>query len=139
MIEAPLTILVVEDEALLRLLLMEVLEEAGFKVIEACTADDAVLLLDATPDIRLVFTDVDMPGALDGFQLAQYVRDHHSNVGVIIGSGKRHPRPEDIGRGTIFLQKPYSTSVLVKHVRRMTVREQGGSSSPPFPSPVSRP
>ena len=73
MIEAPTVVLVVEDEALLRLLLMEVLEEAGFEVIEARTADDAVLLLDHRPDIRLVFTDVDMPGALDGFQLAQYV------------------------------------------------------------------
>jgi CheY-like chemotaxis protein len=64
---------------------MEVLEEAGFEVIEARTADDAVLLLDHRPDIRLVFTDVDMPGVLDGFQLAQYVQDHHCDVAVIIG------------------------------------------------------
>ena len=135
MIEAPTVVLVVEDEALLRLLLMEVLEEAGFEVIEARTADDAVLLLDHRPDIRLVFTDVDMPGALDGFQLAQYVRDHHCDVAVIIGSGKCRPGPEDISPSTIFLQKPYSTSALVNHVRRMTLREQGGASSPPLPSP----
>ena len=117
---------------------MEVLEEAGFEVIETRTADDAVLLLDHRPDIRLVFTDVDMPGALDGFQLAQYVQDHHCDVAVIIGSGKCRPGPEDISPGTIFLQKPYSTSALVNHVRRMTVREQGGASSPPLPSPASR-
>ena len=135
MIEAPTVVLVVEDEALLRLLLMEVLEEAGFEVIEARTADDAVLLLDHRPDIRLVFTDVDMPGALDGFQLAQYVRDHHCDVAVIIGSGKCRPGPEDISPSTIFLQKPYSTSALVNHVRRMTLREQGGARSPPLPSP----
>jgi CheY-like chemotaxis protein len=105
MIEAPTVILVVEDEALLRLLLMEVLEEAGFEVIEAGTADDAVLLLAHRPDIRLVFTDVDMPGVLDGFQLAQHVQDHHRDVAVIIGSGQCRPGPEDITPGTIFLQK----------------------------------
>ena len=138
MIDSPTVILVVEDEALLRLLLMDVLEEAGFAVIEACTADDAVLLLAHRPDIRLVFTDVDMPGVLDGFQLAQYVQDHHRDVAVIIGSGKCRPGPEDITPGTIFLQKPYSTSALVNHVRRMTSREQGGARSPPLPSSASR-
>jgi DNA-binding NtrC family response regulator len=135
MIEAPTVILVVEDEALLRLLLMEVLEEAGFEVIEACTADEAVLLLGHRLDTRLVFTDVDMPGALDGLQLAQYVQEHHCEVAVIIGSGKCRPGPENISPGTIFLQKPYSTSALLKHVRSMTVRDQGGASSPPLPSP----
>ena len=77
----PGVVLVVEDEALLRLLVVEVLEEAGFEVIEACTADDAVILLVQRSDIRVVFTDVNMPGCLDGFQLARHVQDHHCGVG----------------------------------------------------------
>ena len=112
-------VLVVEDEALLRLLVVEILEEAGFEVIEACTADDAVILLVQRSDIRVVFTDVNMPGHLDGFELARHVQDHHCGVGVIIGSGKCRPSPEDIPPGTIFLEKPYSTSTLVQQVKRM--------------------
>ena len=115
----PAVVLVVEDEALLRLLVVDILEEAGFDVIEACTADDAVILLMQRPDIRVVFTDVNMPGHLDGFELARHVQDHHCGVGVIIGSGKCRPRPEDMPPGTIFLEKPYSTSTLVQQVKRM--------------------
>ena len=115
----PAVVLVVEDEALLRLLVVDILEEAGFQVIEACTADDAVTLLMQRPGIRVVFTDVNMPGCLDGFQLARHVQDHHCGVGLIIGSGKCRPRPEDIPPGTIFLEKPYSPSTLVHQVKRM--------------------
>ena len=115
----PAVVLVVEDEALLRLLVVDILEEAGFQVIEACTADDAVILLVQRSDIRVVFTDVNMPGHLDGFELARHVQDHHCGVGVIIGSGKCRPNPEDLPPDTIFLAKPYSTSTLVHQVKRM--------------------
>jgi DNA-binding NtrC family response regulator len=112
-------VLVVEDEALVRMLAVDVLEEAGFEVIEASTADYAVLVLDKREDIRVVFTDVDMPGRLDGFQLARHVQDHHHRVRVIIGSGKCRPGPNDVAPGTIFLQKPYPLEVLVREVRRL--------------------
>jgi hypothetical protein len=59
-------------------------------------------------DIRVVFTDVDMPGRLNGFQLAQHIQDHHHRVRVIIGSGKCRPAPDDIAPGMTFLQKPYA-------------------------------
>ena len=137
MIDAPTVVLVVEDEALLRLLLMDVLEEAGFEVIEACTADDAVLLLAHRSDIRLVFTDVDMPGLWTASSSRNTCRTTtatwpSSSVLESAALARRnHP-------GTVFLQKPYSTSALVNHVRRMTVREQDGVSSPPLPSPASR-
>jgi two-component system, response regulator PdtaR len=112
-------VLVVEDEALVRMLAVDVLEEAGFEVIEASTADYAVLVLDKREDIRVVFTDVDMPGRLNGFQLARHVQDHHHRVRVIIGSGKCRPGPNDVAPGTIFLQKPYPLEVLVREVRRL--------------------
>jgi two-component system, response regulator PdtaR len=112
-------VLVVEDEALIRMLAVDVLEEAGFEVIEAPSADYAVLVLDKRDDIRVVFTDVDMPGRLNGFQLARHIQDHHHRVRVIIGSGKCRPAPNDIAPGTRFLQKPYALEVLVREVRRL--------------------
>jgi DNA-binding NtrC family response regulator len=112
-------ILVVDDEALIRMLAVDVLEDAGFDVIEASTADYAVVVLDKREDIRVVFTDVDMPGRLNGFQLARHVQDHHHRVRVIIGSGKCVPGPEDVAPGTIFLQKPYPLETLVREVRRL--------------------
>jgi CheY-like chemotaxis protein len=115
----PPVVLVVEDEALVRMLAVDVLEEAGFEVIEAPSADYAVLVLDKRDDIRVVFTDVDMPGRLNGFQLARHIQDHHHRVRVIIGSGKCRPGPDDIAPGTRFLQKPYPLEVLVREVRRL--------------------
>ena len=112
-------ILVVEDEALVRMLAVDVLEEAGFDVIEASTADYAVQVLDKREDIRVVFTDVDMPGRLNGFQLARHIEDHHHRVRVIIGSGKCRPGPDDVAPGTIFLQKPYPLETLVREVCRL--------------------
>ena len=70
----PEIILLVEDEALVRMLASDILtEEAGYRVIEAVNADEALTLLEARPDVRLVFTDVDMPGSLNGFTLARIV------------------------------------------------------------------
>jgi two-component system, response regulator PdtaR len=101
------------------LVAVDVLEEAGFDVIEASTADYAVLVLDKREDIRVVFTDVDMPGRLNGFQLARHIEDHHHRVGVIIGSGKCRPGPGDVAPGTVFLQKPYPLERLVRELRRL--------------------
>ena len=112
-------VLVVEDEPLVRALAVDVLEEAGFEVLEAPTADYAVVVLEKRADIRVVFTDVDMPGQLNGFQLARFVQDHHHHIGIIIGSGKCRPGTHDVAPGTIFLQKPYPVETLVREVHRV--------------------
>jgi CheY-like chemotaxis protein len=112
-------ILVVQDEALVRMLAVDVLEEAGFEVLEASTADYAVQVLGKREDIRVVFTDVDMPGRLNGFELARHVQDHHHRVKVIIGSGTCRPGSDDVAPGTIFLQKPYPLDTLVREVQRL--------------------
>jgi two-component system, response regulator PdtaR len=67
--------LIVEGDPLLRMLAVEVVEEAGFVVLEAGNADEAVALLESHPDISLLFTDIDMPGSMDGLKLAHAVRD----------------------------------------------------------------
>jgi two-component system, response regulator PdtaR len=89
--QQPNVVLVVEDEPLVRAMAVDVLEEAGFDVLEAPTADYALLVLERRQDIRVLVTDVDMPGSLNGFQLARIVQDHFHRVRVIVVSGRSRP------------------------------------------------
>lgn len=114
-----MVVLVVEDEPLVRALAVDALEDAGYDVIEAPSADYALLVLSRRPDVRVVFTDVDMPGRLNGFELARFVEDHHHRVRVIVGSGVSRPRPGDISPTALFLAKPYAPMALVEAVRTL--------------------
>jgi two-component system, response regulator PdtaR len=100
-------VLVVEDEALVRLSAREEIEAAGFKVYEAYNADEAIRLLEANPDIELIFTDVDMPGSMDGVKLAHYVRTRWPPVKIIVTSGYQHLTADQLPKGSLFLSKPY--------------------------------
>jgi two-component system, response regulator PdtaR len=100
-------VLVVEDEALVRLSMCEEIERAGFKVYEAHNADEAIRLLEANPDIQLIFTDVDMPDSMDGVKLAHYVRKRWPPVKIIVTSGHPHVTAEQLPNGSLFLSKPY--------------------------------
>jgi DNA-binding NtrC family response regulator len=80
---------------------------AGFKVYEADNADEAIRLLEANPDIQLIFTDVDMPGSMDGVKLAHYVRKRWPPVKIIVTSGHPHVTAEQLPNGSLFLSKPY--------------------------------
>jgi two-component system, response regulator PdtaR len=100
-------ILVVEDEVLVRLATREGVEAAGFQVHDAHDADEAIQLLEAHPDIGLIFTDVDMPGSMDGVKLAHYVRNRWPPVKIIVTSGFKNVTPEQLPTGSIFLSKPY--------------------------------
>jgi CheY-like chemotaxis protein len=115
-------VLVVEDEPLVRALAVDVLEEAGFDVVEASTADYALVVLEKRDDIRVLLTDVDMPGNLNGFQLARIVQDHFHRVRVVIVSGKARPRPTDIGPDTMFIPKPYKLAEIVRTVQALACR-----------------
>ncbi len=77
-----ITVLIVEDEALVRMDIALLLEDDGFHVLEASNADDAISLLDAHPEVRLMFTDIDMPGSMDGLKLAAAVRDRWPPVKI---------------------------------------------------------
>jgi DNA-binding NtrC family response regulator len=117
--ERTAVILVVEDEPLVRALAVDALEDAGFEVIEAATADYALVVLEKREDIRVLMTDVDMPGTLNGFQLARIVQDHFHRVRVIIVSGKARPLPGDIAPDAIFIAKPYATDDIIRRVRTL--------------------
>jgi CheY-like chemotaxis protein len=90
-LESTARILVVEDEALIRWDLTSRLEEAGYETVEAGSADEAMNILENDRDIRIVFTDIQMPGTMDGLELARYVRARWPPTIIVISSGK-HPK-----------------------------------------------
>ncbi len=115
-----MSVLVVEDEALVRMMVADTLEEAGYNVIEACHAADALLFLKARPDIVITVTDVEMPpGAMNGFELARLIRERHPNVRVLIVSGRMSPEPGELPEGGRFLHKPVRPETLVRMVQTL--------------------
>ena len=106
-------VLVVEDEPLIRMNTVAMIEDAGYDVIEASNADDAILLLEARADIRVVFSDIEMPGSMDGLKLIHAVRERWPPVILILASGRMSPKVEDLPSDTSFLRKPYSESALL--------------------------
>ena len=109
------TVLVVEDETLIRELVAEELEEAGYSVVVAHNADQAIAILEDRQDIHLVFTDIDMPGSMDGVKLAAAVRDRWPPVHIIITTGK--VRPLEIPANALFIPKPYVGKNVVAAMR----------------------
>jgi CheY-like chemotaxis protein len=109
------TVLVVEDEVLIRELVCEELVDAGFGVIQVGTADEAIAVLEARQDVHLVFTDIDMPGSMDGLKLAAAVRDRWPPVHIIITTGKA--RPLTIPANALFIPKPYLGKNVVTAMR----------------------
>lgn len=111
-------VLVVEDDSLLRFMAVELIEDAGFETIEAASADDAVAILETRADIRIVFTDIDMPGGMDGLKLAAAVRDRWPPIEIVIVSG--HSRNETtLPDRAVFFPKPYDINVVAVTLRRM--------------------
>ena len=101
------TVLVVEDEALVRLELADYLAELGFAVLQADSADEAIALLDADPQIAILLTDIRMAGSMDGIRLAHHVRNRWPPVKIIVASGMVGTQFSDLPPGSIFVSKPY--------------------------------
>ena len=100
-------VLVVEDEFLLRINAVLMIEDAGFDVLEAVDADQAIEILEVRPDIRAIFTDIQMPGSMDGLKLAHAVRGRWPPIKIIATSGRVNVRISDLPEGGRFLRKPY--------------------------------
>jgi CheY-like chemotaxis protein len=118
-VKTPPVVLVVEDEPLLRMLAVEVVEEAGFIAIEARDADEAVTLLESRRDITLLFTDINMPGSMDGLKLAHAVRDRWPPIKILVVSGKQQLQLSDLPSNSCFVGKPYQASALVEELRSL--------------------
>jgi CheY-like chemotaxis protein len=101
-------ILVVEDEFLLRMDAAAMVASAGFAVVEAANADEAIEILETRSDIAVVFTDIQMPGAMDGLRLARAVRGRWPPIKIVATSGHLTVTDTDRPEGGRFLPKPYS-------------------------------
>ena len=112
-------VLVVEDEPVQRMMAVDVVEEAGFEAVEARNADEAVRILERRPDIRVVFTDIDMPGGVDGLKLAVAIRDRWPPIEINIVSGKRRLVPADLPPRGVFFPKPYKRDQVAALLQRM--------------------
>ena len=105
-------VLVVEDEPLLRVYAVSIVEDAGFEALEAADADSAIVLLEKRNDIRIIFTDIDMPGSMDGLKLARAVRDRWPPVEIILTSGHVRVEAGDIPARGQFFPKPYDADQI---------------------------
>jgi DNA-binding NtrC family response regulator len=112
-------ILVVEDETLLRLGIVDVLGEAGFEVFEARTAAGAIRILAADDTIQAIFTDVDMPGAMNGLTLAWTVRDRWPAIKIVITSGHVAILAADMPAHGRFFSKPYNPESVARTLREL--------------------
>ncbi len=111
-----LVVLVVEDEPLVRALTVDALEDEGFEVIEAPTGDQALRVLKARSDVDVVLTDVDMPGSIDGFQLARMARTMFPHVVVIVVSGGVRSGFTGLAPDARFVPKPYTGDLIIRMI-----------------------
>ena len=110
----PTIVLVVEDEPLLLLMAGTMVEEAGMQPVFAKSSDEAVAILEMRADIRIVFTDVDMPGSMDGIRLAAAIRNRWPPISIIVVSGHTSVALSDLPDGSRFFAKPYDEQSVVE-------------------------
>jgi two-component system, response regulator PdtaR len=111
-------IVVVDDDVFERMGASSMFLDAGYRVLEADSADEALLLFEANADIRLLFTDVSMPGSMSGSDLAHRVAERWPGVGIILASGR--PRPHLLPLSMLFHDKPYEPAAVLRQAREMT-------------------
>ncbi|MEO9228897.1 MAG: response regulator [Devosia sp.] len=116
------TVLVVEDETIIRMNMVLHLEDEGFRALEAANADEAISVLNANPHVNLLFTDIDMPGSMDGLRLSAYVRTRWPPVRIIVTSGKRMVEVTDLPDGSMFFSKPYQLDNVVGAIRELVTQ-----------------
>ena len=114
-----IAVLVVEDEPITRMDVVEQLEEGGFRVFEAPDADRAIKILEANPAIRILFTDIDMPGSMDGLKLAAAVRDRWPPIRIVVASGLRKINMDALPDNSRFFSKPYNVNEIAATMRSM--------------------
>ena len=119
-LEKRVFVLVVEDDPLIRLLVSEIISEAGFGTLEAGSADEAIQILESRDDIRIIFTDINMPGSMDGLKLAHAVRDRWPPIKIIVTSGTMQISERHLPVGSRFLRKPYNPEHIVGVLRDLS-------------------
>jgi CheY-like chemotaxis protein len=113
-------VLIVEDEFLLRMDAVDIIAAAGFEVVEAANADQAIEILEARSDITAIFTDIQMPGSMDGLKFARAVKGRWPPIKIVATSGHVHVSETDLPEGGRFLPKPYSPVQVTGVLRELT-------------------
>jgi CheY-like chemotaxis protein len=116
---APPVVLVVEDEMLLRMRAVDMVEDAGYTSVEAVDADEAVEILASRSDIALLFTDIQMPGGMDGLKLAHAVHERWPPIKIILVSGQMKLSKADIPAGSRFFGKPFEATEMIAEMKDM--------------------
>jgi len=117
---SPATVLVVEDEMLIRMLAADSLEDSGYRVLEAGDAAEALRILEEHDEVSVLFTDVNMPGPMDGIALAGLMHDRRPELGLIITSGRGTPDMARLPLSSVYLAKPYRPQQLAAAVEKQT-------------------
>ena len=118
---SPHAVLIVDDDQLLMLVTAEIVKHAGFEVVQAGNAEEAVAILEVRADIALLLTDIDMPGSMDGINLAHAVRDRWPPIKIIAVSGRVLDRA--LPEGSHFFRKPYNADVMISEIHSQLGRE----------------
>ena len=112
-------VLVVEDEMVLRMRAVDIVEDAGFTPVEAANADQAIAILESRSDIDLLFTDIQMPGSMDGLRLAHAVHARWPPIKIILVSGQLRPANIDIPADSRFFGKPLEAKEMIAEMQDM--------------------
>ena len=112
-------VLVVEDSAMIRMSAVDLVLSAGYEALAASDADEAIRILEARSDIDLVFTDVQMPGTMDGIKLCHYIRERWPPVKLLVASGNAILEESSLPSGSTFFSKPYDDHTITDAIGRM--------------------
>lgn len=128
------TVLVVEDEVLVRMFAADSLAQEGFTVLEAGDAHEALAVLEEHSDVKVLFTDINMPGPIDGLQLAAIIAARRPDVKLVVTSGRHRLKDYQLPDSGAFLEKPYTAAQLTALIHR----EVGAGGDDPRPSAGAR-
>lgn len=120
--EALPAVLIVEDEAILRFVAMELAEDAGLAVFGAAAAAEGIALVEAHPEIGIVFTDITMAGSMNGLAMSRVIRERWPSIRFMVASGKLAPTASEMPSGAVFFTKPYDFDSVTATFRRLAAR-----------------
>lgn len=112
-------VLVVDDNALILMGAVDIVKSAGYEALQATNADEAIRVLESRDDVDLVFTDVQMPGTMDGIKLAHYIRDRWPPVQLIVASGEAILDESSLPTGSQYFSKPYADHAITDEMARL--------------------
>ncbi len=121
-------VLVVEDSPIIRMGAVELVLSAGYEALQARDADEAIRILESRSDIDLVFTDVQMPGTMDGIRLSHYIRERWPPVKLILASGNAILEESSLPKGSGFFAKPYVDNAIVEAMARLLAEPGEGEA-----------